>query len=826
MLWNPALSALRDVLAELYPDAASQRPVLADAGLDATRVSLGQAPVRDWQAILEEAAKQEGDIEKIIEVAVGQYGGNKGLLAARDAYRAERRPAWRGSPFRGLQPMTPEDAPIFFGRERDAGDLLARVRASRFVVVVGASGSGKSSLVGAGLIPRLQDTPGCADWLWRRFTPRQFGDNPVVAVAHAMQGEWGDPMAEAARLAAQPEHLADLCRSALRGRPAGAELLLFLDQLEELFTLVHPQHVAPFVRLLAQAAGTEGLRMVATLRADFYHRCLEYEPLALLLREGTFPLAAPGPVALGEMIIKPAALAGLSYEGDLAERILRDTGGEPGSLALMAYTLEELYNACCHGEGAPSGGLLSLSAYEALGGVQGAIATRAEAAYNGPALGEAARQALPAVFRELVEVDERGTATRQRAPLRRVAPTPEAAALVEALTQARLLVQSEGEDRQPVVEVAHEAIFRSWPRLRDWIEERQDDLRLRRQVRLAAEDWERSGRSAAYLWPDERLRPVYAMRDRLPWAPDPLAAAFIRPEAERLLEELEDIETTHQRRSAIGERLAAIGDPRPGVGLRPDGLPDIAWCFVPGGELQIGDRTYTVQPFYVARYPVTYVQFQAFVEAPDGFRNPLWWKEFGNRGGESYQQLFKFANHPQDSVTWYAALALCRWLTARLPAEAWPLSLPEQADALGRGKHEPMRLAKREIRLPTEWEWQQAATGGHETNEYPWGPEWEEPYGNTRESGLGRTTAVAMYPQGASPVGALDMSGNVWEWCLNEYRAPMGVAAPRGRSRVVRGGSWHDHHSFARCASRYGFAPGARRGYVGLRLVVAVCLGL
>jgi formylglycine-generating enzyme required for sulfatase activity len=142
-------------------------------------------------------------------------------------------------------------------------------------------------------------------------------------------------------------------------------------------------------------------------------------------------------------------------------------------------------------------------------------------------------------------------------------------------------------------------------------------------------------------------------------------------------------------------------------------------------------------------------------------------------------------------VSWYDAVAYCRWLSAKLGFD---------------------------IRLPTEWEWQQAATGGEPVNEYPWGAGWDVERANTYESRLGRTTAVGMYPHGASPVGALDMSGNVWEWCLNLYENPDVIDLSNSSGRVVRGGSWGNAPLSARACSRNGFDPLFRYDDFGFRV--------
>jgi formylglycine-generating enzyme required for sulfatase activity len=267
----------------------------------------------------------------------------------------------------------------------------------------------------------------------------------------------------------------------------------------------------------------------------------------------------------------------------------------------------------------------------------------------------------------------------------------------------------------------------------------------------------------------------------------------------RMLEEIGDPATGHERRALIGVRLALVGDPRPGVGLREDGLPDIVWCKVPAGEIILEENagTFTVQPFSIAKHLVTWKQYRAFVEDPGGYPNSEWWRGLLFQPGEPPRQLQKYANHPADNVCWLDAMAFCRWLNHRLGNEI-PLG--------------------NEIRLPTEWEWQQAATGGDPAWEYPWGPEWNSNFTNIYESGLNRSTAVGLYPQGAAPGGVLDMSGNLWEWCLNEFDNPERTEVG-GDARRVRGGSWHGCPDYARAAYRFGDHPDYRYGGIGFRVV-------
>ena len=712
-------------------------------------------------------------------------------------------PAWPGSPYPGLRHFSDKETAIFFGRGEEIRELLERLAdpLRRFIAVVGASGSGKSSLVMAGVIPRLPD-----GWIPVRFTPGGLGDDPFLALAAKLEsllephGLTGRAIVD--RLRARGD-LDALARLVLDQRSPAAELLLFVDQFEELFTLVAAEHQRRFVALLAKAAESPRVRTILTVRADFYPQCID-AGLEDLLRVGSYPLAAPKLRALLEMITGPAALAGLRFEDGLPGRLLEDTGREPGVLALLAFALAELYRA------RRPDGMLTHAAYDGFGRVPGAISQRAEAVFT--TLDTGIQAAFEEVFRELVKVDEQGVATRQRAGWKPMGGSA-ATRFIKAYSDpdARLLVCGQAGQR-PTVEVAHEALLDHWPRLKNWIEVRRDDLRLRRQITHAASDWQAHHCKAEYRWLDERVVEVVAMREHLKLEPTdftPLERDFLGPlDREPMLAALDEPTTSHEQRAIIGVRLSLLGDPRPGVGLRADGLPDLVWCAVPGGEVTLeievenrsriarwlrrsASNTFHVEPFHIAKYPVTYRQYRAFLEAEDGFNNPEWWEGLWFQVDKPGRQFNRRDNHPVENLCWLEAMAFCRWLSAKLGYE---------------------------VRLPTEWEWQQAATGGNPKNVYPWGPKWDGNRANTYESELGRSTAVGLFPQGASPVGALDMSGNVWEWCLNEYDQPRNLDPAGVAGRVVRGGTWVYNQSSARAASRLDYAPDAHDNFVGFRL--------
>ncbi len=259
---------------------------------------------------------------------------------------------------------------------------------------------------------------------------------------------------------------------------------------------------------------------------------------------------------------------------------------------------------------------------------------------------------------------------------------------------------------------------------------------------------------------------------------------------------------TPPQRAEAGDALGLLGDPRPGVcTLEPDMIP------IPAGTFLMGDKKYTVQvdAFAIAHYPVTNAQYRFFVEA-GGYENPDFWTKEGwqQRGKEKWTQprywddsFTAIDNKPVVGVSWYEAVAYCNWLSAK---------------------------TRRSYRLPTEAEWERAArhTDGRT---YPWGNKWQGGIINSREAGVGRSTAVGSFPHSTAVCGAQDMSGNVWEWCQSRY-ADEPYRADDGREnldsqarRVVRGGSWHFNQNLVRAASRAHFHPGARDYLLGFRLV-------
>lgn len=280
-------------------------------------------------------------------------------------------------------------------------------------------------------------------------------------------------------------------------------------------------------------------------------------------------------------------------------------------------------------------------------------------------------------------------------------------------------------------------------------------------------------------------------------------------------------------RAEAGRTLSRLGDGRSGVGVDPQtGLPDIAWSAqIPAGHYTIGFdegdagkkiRSVQIgQPYRLARYPVTYAQFQCFVEAED-VHDSHWWEGIPEKEQQWGEQAFVYDNHPRERVSWYQAVAFCRWLTAKLHRGELPPG-PLVGD-----------VRQYKITLPHEYEWEVAARWPNETmreRAYPWGNEFDAHKANTDEGKVGQTTAVGLYPSGRNEaLDIYDLSGNVWEWCRNKYRTPTDDQFDdSGDVRVVRGGSWLNDQNYARAGFRFNFVPGFRSNYRGFRVVVVVC---
>jgi WD40 repeat protein/class 3 adenylate cyclase len=367
-------------------------------------------------------------------------------------------------PFKGLAPYGPEDAEYFFGRERLVAELTARVVGAPFLGVVGPSGSGKSSAVKAGLIPALAlgVLPGSDQWPLVVLRP---GEHPT------------DVLAEVSPVTSAGE----------------ARGVLVVDQFEETFTICQDEaERRRFVASISELAKDPARLVVVAVRADYVGRCAGYPELARLFGENTVLVGPMDADELSRAIELPAQRAGLSVEPELRDALVSDVVNQPGALPLLSTKLLELWQL-------RDGRTLTFASYRESGGVEAAIAGLAESAYA--KLSPEQQSLARGILLRLAVVDAEGAA-RRRAALSEfeTATDQDAARVLEVFTDARLLITSEGH-----IEVAHEALLREWPRLRDWLREDAEGTQLHQHLIQAARDWSERDRDRGELYRGARL---------------------------------------------------------------------------------------------------------------------------------------------------------------------------------------------------------------------------------------------------------------------------------------------------------------------------------
>ncbi len=725
------------------------------------------------------------------------------------------------NPYKGLVAFTEADTGDFYGRDELVRTYALRIQnqlqtgSERFLAVLGASGAGKSSIVKAGLIPELKKgelIPGSESWL--HLPSIVPGQHPMEHLAMTLASVAPEIDAKTILLnlyISGFEYLDSFLKTFNTGH-----VVLYIDQFEELFVLAEDdterQH---FINLLTDASSTKNGRliMLLSMRVDYLHHPISYPPLGALFEKQSVYVHPMNISELRDAILKPAQQPDvqLEFDEDLIADIvfaLRDEHKAlEGALPLLQFTMERLFLE-------RKGKRLTREAYISIGGVNGAISVHCEKVFA--SLPETVQNELATVFLPLVNIDTvTGEPTRRRAEIDDLALNPDAMRLMNELLENRLL-QSGREGDIAYIEVAHEALLRNWSRLVQWIASTRDDLRLLRQVEDEARNWDANGRT--YLPSPARLQPVHAAITRLDYRLNRITRDYVFPQA-MLIEILDKPDTGEQHRLRIGDDLALLGDPRSGISLNEDGTPDVMWLPVttPVSPVTFQTNTNEIEsvqlfPYCIAKYHITFLQFQAFIEADDGFNRAEWWQDFS----ENYQfqklpeQRTKLSNNPRDNVSWYHAIAFARWMNYRLHG----LEIVHPQATLRIGDNAV-------IRLPAEWEWQWAAQAGAETRTYPWG-DWQPGYANTTESGLGRSIAVGMYPQGVAACGALDMAGNLWEWCLNEHDDHLIVDGFQNQNKkVLRGGFWLGYSEYAEASFRYGVVPEDALDTFGIRLVLA-----
>jgi formylglycine-generating enzyme required for sulfatase activity len=739
-------------------------------------------------------------------------------------------------PYPGLPAFEEADAPRFFGREDDVAALLARLaKGERLLTLVGASGSGKSSLMRAGLIPAIRtgQVDGRYDWLIVLVRP---GPRPIHALAVQLIGlERGGT--------AQLDELKDLVRrtpSTLSDRidlwlaRAGAEdrhgqtarVLLAVDQFEEVFTQSDdPEERRALIDNLLHAATMGGGRItvVITLRADFLGRALDHSRvLAEALKRSQVLILPMAPTQLRAAIQRPALQARARFDDGLVDTLVDAVANQPGDLPLLQFALRELWRR--RGEGTR----LTWTAYQQINGVRGAIAERAQAFLSD--LADQERDDLRRLFGRLVQVGEGPVDTRRRdtrKELESLGPHS-IGPLLDRLIEARLLTA--GEDG---IQVAHEALIRHWDQLRSWVDSDREFLLWRERfgglrdagallssaLLVEAERWLGERRDELTAAEREYIDQGVALRERDRCA----EAERLRAEQERrerdirkrsvrktlavvvtlfVLSVLSTLGVSAARRESIRGALASdlgwvrISAP-PGGQFMMGCVADDKECFpherAPHEDKTRGPATNLPRPFEIMSHEVTVGRFQRFIDAQSTVIGRVLLPQGVSMRGQPNSSL---DSHPVVSVSWDDARNFCAFVRGRIPTEA---------------------------------EWEYAARGGNAAAIYPWGnaysPDQANGAGVAGKDQWWVTAPVGSFPPNG--YGLFDMIGNAWEWTSSVYRAypyrsDDGREDPTSRKdRVVRGGSFYTGGipQFLRVSNRYFYSPDNRLMDLGFRCV-------
>ncbi|MEK6804213.1 MAG: SUMF1/EgtB/PvdO family nonheme iron enzyme [Nitrospirota bacterium] len=696
----------------------------------------------------------------------------------------------KGSPYPGLLHFTRKYAPVFFGRDAEICEILDRLRGpeGRFILISGDSGVGKSSVVDAGILPKLEQggLPGGETCECVRMLPSQ-GQQPWHALLAALgslatrAGLRPDKVIE--DLTRNPDTLPGYLMRIVKDGTGHQALVLFLDQMEELFTAQDPVTANQFLAALYRTAQEKVVWVLATIRSDQLHHCHRHPDMVTVLRgSGHYPVGPVESFMLNDMIVKPARCAGLRVTDRLARRIVEETGTKEGNLPLLGFVLEKLFEKRTDHE-------LREDQYQQLGGVAGAIGEHVKTveARIEQAVAIKADRLLPDIFQALARVQkEEGIPTRNRPLLTDF--TGSHRTVVDLLITERLL-RTEGEGEAATVSLSHERLFEAWPALKDYVDTHKKVLVDRTLLESRARKWAEigkpwlSGLASGREYKDflraggtatSVMKNYLAASRRAQWLFKGAVALALLMVAV----------TTWLWQKGYNLDQAGIKVQSLFVGIHVD--PDkMGWMKqIDGGSFKRGDverlgepwrnpvRPVTIKPFAMGIYEVTFEEYDRFAIAEG---KPLPADQGWGRGRQ-----------PVINVSWEDAKAYALWLS---------------------------QVTGKRYRLPTESEWEYVARSG---------PKQEVWAGTIEESKLGeyavfvnnsknRTAEVGGKQK--NDFGFYDLSGNVWEWvedCLhgtydgapNDGSAWLETDGGDCGVRVIRGGSWYSGPVHLRASNR------------------------
>ena len=500
-------SVLYKQLNEPIPDISKVRPELPQA-LDVVLQRATAKDVDDRYETTLDFARAFASVIRDVAPGMPASGENSTLYVnPMSITQAEENIFQLTNPYKGLRAFQQADTDDFHGRDELITELLERlrVRASNadFLAIVGPSGSGKSSVVKAGMLPRVQDgvLDKSIDWFVTEMMPGTHPMEELEAALLAIATNEVPGLLEQLR-----EDERGFVRAIKRILPADkSEFVLFIDQFEEVFTLVEDENRREhFLNSILHAAEDQRsrIKIVVTMRADFYDRPLLYTNFGQLIRNNTELVLPLSDKELREAIVAPADRVGMALDEGLVEAIINDVHAQPGALPLLQYALTELFER-------REGRRMTLAAYRDIGGTIGALARRAEELFQ--SFNKEQRAATRQMFLRLVTLGEGTEDTRRRVFQSELLSIGNQAVamrhVIEQFGKFRLLTfDHDPQTRGSTVEVAHEALIRQWERVRSWLDENRESLRLHRRLTTSSDEWEHARRDVSYLARGARLQ--------------------------------------------------------------------------------------------------------------------------------------------------------------------------------------------------------------------------------------------------------------------------------------------------------------------------------
>ena len=677
-------------------------------------------------------------------------------------------------PYKGLDVFQEEDAGVFFGRERLVEDLVHRVKECRTVFITGPSGSGKSSLVRAGLIHQLRQGAiadlHSEDWSYATMNP---GRAPLEGLAVVFSRLKSPELGDYFRQNVDQVGVLNTCaESALTDRK-DQRLVLFLDQFEEVFTQVGKEaERTAFFNLLTQAAAVENGRVAIlfAMRSDFVSICATYPQLNALLNQQFVQIGAMEPAELVSAIARPALRVGLRIDPDLVAQIISDMKGEPGALPLMQFALKDLFDAQ-----QAKGGVSALTreAYLERGGIDKALQRHADDSFA--RLDIAEQDVARSIFGSLIEIGSGTVDTRRTSFLDELIPADaqagEVKTIIQKLADARLITTDEQAGKDTVT-ISHEKLIDAWPWLKKLVNENRDVIALQNQIAKDAKEWDEHQRDASYLYTGARLGNAQEKLQVRKLILNELAQIYIhggieledaklREKERRQQKELEDarkLAATAQAQARAERRarqitvamlvmlaslLILVGYQPVRNGILRQQAMGSALISIPKSEPVLGDSRYTKDnPAFLPRGSYALDAFQIDPYEVSNSRYLLCVKA----GVCSYPledpKFFTAAVNaelPVVNISAIQASQFCRWL--------------------GRD-------------LPNDLQWERAARYTDERT-WPWGksaPSVDNAnlfFDNVQVPT--QLKPIGQYKSGTSLEGAYDLAGNVWEWTRSDY---------------------------------------------------------